>query len=146
MKFLLSTHELSRNRSILTAISEIVLTSRLNTSEIIYGVANQITCDWMENSQSQTTFLDFHQTSTRAVFTNTLSLLLVRILRVNILFSQSSKNQDTCEDFIQHLLHRNQSSQKETGNINQLKGYFFQISFPQTNCLQELFFPSSLFL
>ena len=59
------------------------------------------------------------------------------------LFSQSSKHQDTCEDFIQHLQHRNQgsiSSIQPKRNINTLKGRFFQISFPQNDCLQGLFF------
>ena len=33
-----------------------------------------------------------------------------------------------------------QPIQKDTGNRNPLKGCFFQISSPQTNCLQEIFF------
>ena len=50
--------------------------------------------------------------------------------RVGILFSNCGT--ETKALFLQ-------TSQKETGNINPLNGRFFQISFPQTDCLQELF-------
>ena len=50
---------------------------------------------------------------------------------VRILFSNCST--ETKAVFLQ-------PSQNETGNINLLKGCFFQISFPQTDCFQELLF------
>ena len=102
----------------------------------------------MENSQSQATVLDFHQTPTRVIFYKlpfsfacvnpqsqhmpacSLSHLNTKIC-VRILFNNCST--ETKALFLQ-------SSQKETGNINLLKGHFFRISFLQTDCFQELFF------
>ena len=101
-------------------------------------------CDWMENNPSQATFLVFRQTPYEGGFYEPPSFFacvkhvpayslshLNTKTRKRILFSICST--ETKSLFLQ-------PSQKETGNINPLKGRFFRISFPQTNCLQELFF------
>ena len=102
----------------------------------------------MENSPSQATFLDFHQNPHEGGFYKLPSSFACVIPQsqhvpacslshlntktsVRILFNNSST--ETKALFLQ-------LSQKETGNINPLKGRFFQISFPQTDCLQEQFF------